>query len=118
MGQKRHKPEEIVAKLRQVEVLMGWKLWSRHGRSFLRQARLLMLLSFQTGGEVVFGLAPGLIVLMSLRPAIPWRVGLHQSPPPLYQPVSFSTSRLKLSTIILGGWHTFRPAEWGIFNRY
>ena len=23
---------------------------------------------------------------MSLRLAIPWRVGLHQSPPPLYQP--------------------------------
>jgi len=55
-----------------------------------------MLLSFPTGGEVVFGFAPGLIVLMSLRPAIPWRVGLHQSPPPLHQPVPFSSNRLKL----------------------
>ena len=29
---------------------------------------------------------PGLIVSMSLRPAIPWRVALQQSPPPLHQP--------------------------------
>jgi hypothetical protein len=77
-----------------------------------------MCLSLQTGGGAVSGSAPGFIVLMSLRPAIPWRVGLHQSPPPLYQPVSFSTSRLKLSTIFSGGWQLFRPAEWGIFNRY
>jgi hypothetical protein len=77
-----------------------------------------MCLSFHAGGATVSGSAPGFIVLMSLRPAIPWRVGLHQSPPPLYQPVSFSTSRLKLSTIFSGGWHTFRPAEWGIFNRH
>src|SRR5208283_33586 len=28
------------------------------------------------------------IVSMSLRPAIPWRVGLHQSPPPLHQPMT------------------------------
>jgi hypothetical protein len=41
-------------------------------------------------------LRPRSIVLMSLRPAIPWRVGLHQSPPPLHQPVPFSTRRLKL----------------------
>ena len=27
-------------------------------------------------------------VRMSLRPAIPWRVGLHQSPPPLHRPGS------------------------------
>jgi hypothetical protein len=44
----------------------------------------------------IVGFAPDPIVLMSLRPAVPWRVGLHQSPPPLHQPVSFSTSRLKL----------------------
>jgi len=30
---------------------------------------------------------PPLIVWMSFRLAIPWRVGLHQSPPPLHQPV-------------------------------
>src|SRR6266581_5883745 len=27
-------------------------------------------------------------VQMSLQPAIPWRVGLHQSPPPLHRPGS------------------------------
>jgi hypothetical protein len=42
----------------------------------------------KTPGETDAGFAPGLIVSMSLRPAIPWRVGLHQSPPPLYQPIS------------------------------
>jgi hypothetical protein len=51
---------------------------------------------FHAGSEAVFGSASDPIVLMSLRPAIPWRVGLHQSPPPLYQPVPFLTSRLKL----------------------
>jgi hypothetical protein len=51
---------------------------------------------FHAGSEALFGFAPGFIVLMSLRPAIPWQVGLHQSPPPLYQPVLFSTCRLKL----------------------
>ena len=30
--------------------------------------------------------APRTIVSMSLRLVIPWRVGLHQSPPPLHQP--------------------------------
>src|SRR5262245_30795377 len=39
--------------------------------------------SFQTQGEAVFGFAPGLIVLMSLQPAIPRRVALQQSSPPL-----------------------------------
>jgi hypothetical protein len=34
--------------------------------------------------------------ILSLRPAIPRRVGLHQSRPPLYQPEPFLTSRLKL----------------------
>ena len=32
----------------------------------------------QTGGEALVGFAPHPIVLMSLRPVIPWRVGLHQ----------------------------------------
>ena len=31
---------------------------------------------------------PWTIVSMSLRLAIPWRVGLHQSPPPLHQPTT------------------------------
>src|SRR3954464_2288919 len=51
-------------------------------------ADLSIQCGFQTRSEAAYGFVPGHIVLMSLRPAIPWRVGLHQSPPPLYQPVS------------------------------
>jgi hypothetical protein len=36
-----------------------------------------MLIDKNRSGAVS-GSAPGLIVLMSLQPAIPWRVGLHQ----------------------------------------
>ena len=43
---------------------------------------------FAAGGGPSSGFAPGLIVLMSLRPAIPRRVGLHQSPLPLHRPIS------------------------------
>jgi hypothetical protein len=39
-------------------------------------------------GEAEEGFAPSLIVLMSLRPDIPWRVALQQSPPPLHRPES------------------------------
>ena len=39
--------------------------------------------------------APPLIVWMSFRLAIPWRVALPQSPPPLHQPgISMRYSRL------------------------
>jgi hypothetical protein len=41
--------------------------------------------SFQTQGEAGSGFALGFIVLMSLQPAIPWRVALQQSSPPLYR---------------------------------
>jgi hypothetical protein len=75
-----------------------------------------MCFSFQTGAGAVSGSAPGFIVLMSLRPAIPWRVGLHQSPPPLYQPVSFSTSQLKLSTHLLRRVATFSTGRMGNFQ--
>src|SRR3954451_21945452 len=44
-----------------------------------------MCCSFRTQGEAISGSAPGLIVLMSLQPAIPWRVALQQSSPPLYR---------------------------------
>ena len=44
---------------------------------------------FQGWGEAASGSAPSLIiVLMSLQPAIPWRVALLRCPPPLYRPVS------------------------------
>ena len=44
-----------------------------------------MWASFQTQGEAVSGFAPGLIVLMSLQPDIPWRVALQQCSPPLHR---------------------------------
>jgi hypothetical protein len=44
-----------------------------------------MRASFQTQGEAVFGFALGPIVLMSLQPAIPWRVALQQSSPPFHR---------------------------------
>jgi hypothetical protein len=44
-----------------------------------------MWISFPPQGEAVAGFAPGPIVLMSLQPAIPWRVALQQSSPPLYR---------------------------------
>src|SRR5215471_4346650 len=44
--------------------------------------------SFQARDEAAFGSAPGLIVLMSLQPAIPWRVALQQSSPPLHRMTS------------------------------
>ena len=40
------------------------------------------------GGGAPCGRAPGLIVWMSLRPANPRQVGLHQSPPLLHRPAS------------------------------
>jgi hypothetical protein len=43
-----------------------------------------------------FSSAPNAIASMSLQLAIPWRVALQQSPPPLHQPASFSSRRLKL----------------------
>src|SRR3954454_21518071 len=39
----------------------------------------------KTQGETLPSLALGLIVLMSLQPAIPWRVALLHCPPPLHR---------------------------------
>ena len=39
--------------------------------------------------------APRTIVSMSLRLAIPWRVALQQSPPPLHQPTDHSEGEKK-----------------------
>jgi hypothetical protein len=54
----------------------------RHSRSFDPIAQN------KTRDEVDSGFIPGVIVSMSLQPAIPRRVGLHQNPPPLHQPIS------------------------------
>jgi hypothetical protein len=62
--------------------------------------------------ETASGFAPGpFIVSMSLRPAIPWRVGLHQSPPPLHQPVSMVHHPAETVNHHL-------PRGGGIFDRY
>jgi hypothetical protein len=42
-------------------------------------------LLFKAQGDAIAGSAPGLIVLMSLQPAIPWRVALLHCPPPLHR---------------------------------
>jgi hypothetical protein len=55
-----------------------------------------MCLLFHTGGEAILCLAFIPIVTMSLQPAIPWRVALQQSSPPLRRPDLFSTDQLKL----------------------
>ena len=44
--------------------------------------------AFYSGDDSWFDFAPGVHRLMSLRPAIPQRVGLHHCPPPLYRPTS------------------------------
>ena len=58
--------------------------------SFLRHEQIYQSDVFCSGGrgEADDGFAPSLIVLMSLRPDIPWRVALQQSPPPLHRPES------------------------------
>jgi hypothetical protein len=53
--------------------------FQRHGQIY--QSDVL----FRPRSKAVSGFAPGLIVSMSLRPAIPRQVGLHQSPPPLHR---------------------------------
>jgi hypothetical protein len=56
--------------------------------SFLRHQQIYqsdVLFSFAEG-EAVNGSALGIIVSMSLRPAIPWRVALLHCSPPLHQP--------------------------------
>jgi hypothetical protein len=57
--------------------------------SFLRHRQIYQSDDYsRSRDDASSGLVPSFIVLMSLRPAIPWRVGLHQSPPPLHQPVT------------------------------
>jgi len=66
--------------------------------SFLRHGQIYRPMGSLTlpGNGAVAGSAPVPIVAMSLQLAIPWRVALLQSPPPLHQPTSFSSGRLQL----------------------
>jgi hypothetical protein len=58
--------------------------------SFLRHRQIYQsdVLFGKRQDEAVSGFAPNLIVLMSLQPAIPWRVALQHCPPPLHRPES------------------------------
>ena len=82
--------------------------------SFLRHKQIYQSdVLLKSRGEAFSCSAPSLIVLMSLRPVIPWRVGLHQSPPPLHQPVSiFHPSAETVNHHLTGLWN-FDLAEWG-----
>src|SRR5580693_7986962 len=76
--------------------------FQRHGQIY--QSDVL----FRPRSEAVSGFAPGLIVLMSLLPAIPRQVGLHQSPPPLH--------RLKVILIPSAETVNHHPARAGEFS--
>ncbi len=66
--------------------------------SFLRHGQIYRPMGSYSspGGGAVSSSAPAPIVAMSLQLAIPWRVALLHSPPPLHQPTSFSSNRLQL----------------------
>ena len=59
--------------------------------SFLRHGQIYrpMVSSGSPGNGAVSSSVPAPIVAMSLQLAIPWRVALQQSPPPLHQPTTF-----------------------------
>ena len=77
----------------------------RHGQIYPSDG-----LRLKTQGVAVSGSAPTLIVLMSLQPAIPWRVALPQSPPPLHRPVSiFHPPAETVNHHLTRGGGNFRP---------
>ena len=87
--------------------------------SFLRHKQIYQSdVSLKSQGEAFSCSAPSLIVLMSLQPAVPWRVGLHQSLPPLHQPVSIFHPSAETVNHHLTGLGNFRPGRMGrVFNR-
>jgi hypothetical protein len=68
-------------------------------------------------GEAFSGSAPSLIVLMSLQPAIPWRVALLHCPPPLYRPASILHLPVETVNRYRPRVGNFQPVDWGIFGR-
>ena len=89
--------------------------------SFLRHRQIYqsdpwIKTGIKTRGETDSGSAPCLIVLMSLRPAIPWQVGLHQSPPPLYQPISMLNPSAETVNHHLAGAGEFSTGRMGNFQ--
>src|SRR5579872_2940426 len=68
-------------------------------------------------GETYHGFAPvPLIVLMSLRPAIPWRVALLHSSPPLYRPESILNPPAETVNHHLSGAEEFSTGDLGNFQ--
>src|ERR1700687_131013 len=61
--------------------------------SFLRHREI-----YPSDGGLTLWAKPPLIVWMSFRLAIPWRVALQQCPPPLHQPATFCYDHLRSST--------------------
>jgi hypothetical protein len=82
--------------------------------SFLRHGQIYRSDGFANRGQRI-PLAPA-IVSMSLRPAIPWRVGLHQSPPPLRRLVSMLQEVLVGVNHHLMGGGEFSTGEMGNFQ--
>jgi hypothetical protein len=68
-------------------------------------------------GEAHHGFAPApLIVLMSLRPAIPWRVALLHCSPPLYRPESILNPPAETVNHHLTGAGEFSTGDLGNFQ--
>src|SRR5260370_19348680 len=62
-------------------------------------------------GRSSLSLRPCLIVLMSLPPAIPWRVALQHCPPPLHRLVSILHLPARTVKQLLRGLRLFDPAK-------
>jgi hypothetical protein len=87
--------------------------------SFLRHEQIYQsdVLFVCAQGEAFTGFAPKrLIVLMSLRPAIPWRVALQQSLPPLYRPESMLNRPAETVNHHLPGAGEFSTGDLGNFQ--
>jgi len=87
--------------------------------SFLRHEQIYQsdVLFVCAQGEAFTGFAPKrLIVWMSLRPAIPWRVALQQSLPPLYRPESMLNRPAETVNHHLPGAGEFSTGDLGNFQ--
>jgi hypothetical protein len=87
--------------------------------SFLRHRQIYQsdVFSVRAQGEDLCGFAPRrLIVLMSLRPAIPWRVALLHCPPPLHRPESILNLPAETVNHHLRGAGEFSTGDLGNFQ--
>jgi hypothetical protein len=87
--------------------------------SFLRHGQIYQSDGFLVcaQGEASCGFAPKRpIVLMSLRPAIPWRVALLHCPPPLHRPESIVNQTAETINHHLPGAGEFSTGDLGNFQ--